>query len=165
MRPLPWLTVAAVFVAATAVPLRPPNNISENEAATRDDIRTVIDAEARYQAVNGGYFDRLECLAAPENCHPSYKGPPMLSRELADMANRWGYRRSFHTGPFPPEGTPSECSGTSVLSYAYVAVPVRPGVTGVHSYCGDSTARLCHKSDGSAFEVVDGLCPKDCQPF
>lgn len=165
MRPLPWLAVVAVSVAATAVPLTPPHDISENEAATRDDVRTVIDAEARYQAVNGGYFDRLECLGLPESCIPFYKGPPVLSRELADMVNRSGYLRSFHRGPFPPEGTPSECSPTSMLSYAYVAVPFRPGVTGVHTYCGDSTGRLCQNNDGAAFEVVDGLCPEDCQSF
>jgi hypothetical protein len=163
MRPLPWLTVVALSVAATAVPLGPPNDISENEAATLEDVRTVVDAEALYERANGGYFDRLDCLALPESCIPFYKGPPMLSRELADMANRSGYTRSFHPGPFPRDGTPSECSPTSILYYAYVAVPVSPGVTGVHSYCGDSTARVCRKSDGSAFALVDGLCPEDCQ--
>jgi hypothetical protein len=156
------LAVLAVSLAATAVPLTPPNSVGENEAATLDDVRAVIAAEALYERANGGYFDRLECLATPEGCIPLYQGPPMLSPELADMSNRWGYRRSFHKGPFPPEGTPSDCSPTSMLSYAYVAVPVSPGVTGVHSYCGDSTGRVCRKSDGSAFELVDGLCPEDC---
>jgi hypothetical protein len=81
----------------------------------------------------------------------------MLSRELADMANRSGYRRSFHPGMFPPDGIPIECPPTSLLSYAYVAVPVSPGVTGVRSYCGDSAGRVCHTTDGSAPQVVDWL--------
>ena len=164
MRLLPWLALAAVSMAA-ARPLAHPKDVREDEAATIDDILTVIDAEARYQAVNGGYFDRLECLVAPETCIPNYTGPAMLPPELAEMTNRWGYRRSFHPGPNPPDGTPADCSATSVLSYAYVAVPVTPGVTGVHSYCGDSTARVCRKSDGSVPKVVDGRCPEDCSSF
>ena len=161
MRLLPGLAVMAVSAATALALTAPVDQIHDNEAATLEDIRTIMDAEVHYQGVNGGYFDRLDCLVTPKTCIFPYDGPAtLLSRQLAEMANRSGYRRSFHLGPNPPDGTPMECSATSMLSYAFLAWPVEAGVTGVRSFCADSTGRICAFKDGVKPEVVEALCPE-----
>ena len=63
------------IVAAIAIPSLLRARVSANEAAAIGDVREVITAEARYQKANAGYFDRLECLAAPETVHPRSSRP------------------------------------------------------------------------------------------
>ena len=63
------------IVAAIAIPSFLRARVSSNEAAALGDVREVIMAEARYQKANAGYFDRLECLAAPRDVHPRASGP------------------------------------------------------------------------------------------
>jgi hypothetical protein len=43
-----------------------------------------------------------------------------------------------------------------------VAVPVQQGQSGVRAFCGDASGRLCYTVDGSAPEVVGGVCPENC---
>ena len=45
-----------------------------------------------------------------------------------------------------------------VKTFAYTAVPTGRGETGMRSYCGDSTGRVCVTEDGSEPAVVGGLC-------
>ena len=61
-----------------------PGGSPRNESGTIGDIRTIISAQAAYQSANAGYFDRLECLAAPRACLPSYPetAPVELSRDM-----------------------------------------------------------------------------------
>ena len=66
----------AGIVAAIAIPSLLRARVAANETATLADIRTVITAETRYQAVNRRCFGPLECLAAPATCLPAYSGPP-----------------------------------------------------------------------------------------
>ena len=98
------------IVAAIAIPSLLRARVSANEAATIGDIRAIISAQAQYQSANGGFYDRLECLAA----------------------------------------------------YAIVAVPATRNQTGVRSFCGDATGRICYEPDGADIAVVDGVCPSDC---
>jgi hypothetical protein len=161
MRLLPW--IAAIAVSATSATVASAQqDAAWNEAATRHDIRAVIKAEEAYAALNCGYFDRLDCLAAPETCIPYHKGPPLLSEALAELANRHGYRRSFHMAPSPSK-IRIKCSPTSVKAWAYVAVPVAPGFTGRQSFCADRSGRICQFKDGSEPKVVNGMCPQDCR--
>jgi len=148
------------IVAAIAIPTLLRARISANESAAIGDIRTVITAEAAYQSVNGGYYDRLECLAEPSRCIPGYSGPSVLSTEIARAAKKNGYRRSFHTGT-PVSPRPSAVSPTSMMSYAYVAVPDQQGTTGVRAFCGEPSGRICYRVDGFMPEDLADACPTD----
>jgi hypothetical protein len=135
-------------VAAIAIPSFLRARVSANEAATIGDIRTVISAEAAYQSYSGGSYGSPECLAAPTTCLPAYSGPTFLDPQLASAAAKSGYRRTFHVRP---------------ETFAYTAVPVEPGKTGVRGFCGDASGRICFTTDGSAPAVVDGACAQECR--
>lgn len=149
------------IVAAIAIPSLLRARVSANEAAAIADVRHVIAAEAQYQTANAGYFDRLECLAAPDQCIPGFHGGAMIEGRLLSAAEGAGYRRAFHSGP-PAEPTPARASKSSLMAFAYVAVPVQTGKTGVRSFCGDASGRICYSSGAAAPEPVLGVCPTDC---
>ena len=119
------LTPFIGIIAAIAIPSLMRARISANEAAMLGDLRTVVSAEAAYQTVNGGYYDRLECLGGPARCIPGYTGPSLLLPELANAAMKNGYRRTFHPG-LAASPRPATVSPTSMMSYAYVGVPDLP---------------------------------------
>jgi hypothetical protein len=155
-------------VAAIAIPSLLRARVSGNESATIGDIRSVISGEVAYQAANGGYYDTLECLGTPANCIPNYSGPTFLDPVIASGIPKSGYRRTMHLGPPPdsaPEGAP--ISPSSVTSYAYVAVPMNRGQTGVRGFCGDANGIICYTVDGSEPDVADGACVvgRGCTPL
>jgi len=158
------LTPVIGIIAAIAIPSLLRARVSANEAAMIGDLRTVVSAEAAYQTVNGGYYDRLECLAEPARCIPGYTGPSLLLPELAMAAKKSGYRRAFHPG-LAASPRPATVSPTSLMSYAYVGVPDQHGTTGVRAFCGDATGVICHQDRGVMPESLAGACPSDCQPF
>jgi hypothetical protein len=137
-----------LIIPAIAIPSLLRARLSANESATVGDIRTVISAEATYQATTGGY-GTLECLGAPETCSAQMGASPLLSAELASGAPLRGYQRTFHPGPVGPQG---------MYGFAYVAVPVVPGRTGIRGFCGDARGIICQTSDGTPPAVVDGTC-------
>ena len=103
---------------------------------------------------------RLECLVHPSGCLRGYPadGPAFLDASQAALGDKGGYRHSFHPGP-PPDEIPLRGSATSVRSFAYVAVPVEPGETGVRGFCGDSSGKVCFTLDGAAPSLLpDGTC-------
>ena len=149
------------IVAAIAIPSLLRARVSANEQAAISDVRTVIASEARYQAANAGYFDGLECLAAPGQCIPGFQGAAMVEDRLLSTGDEHGYRRRFHPGP-RAEPTPPRASKSSLMAFAYVAVPVQPGKTGVRSFCGDASGRICYTTGATAPEPVLGVCPAGC---
>ncbi|HEU0109158.1 MAG TPA: DUF4190 domain-containing protein [Vicinamibacteria bacterium] len=150
------------IVAAIAIPSLLRARVSANEAAALGDVRAVILAEAEYQKANAGYFDRLECLATPEQCIPAHHGPSLISASLVSSATENGYRRAFHPGP-RAQPTPPNASPSSLMAFAYVATPAAPGRTGVRTFCGDASGRICYAT-GAVVPVL-GACPEDCKPF
>jgi type II secretory pathway pseudopilin PulG len=158
------LTPFIGIIAAIAIPSLMRARISANESAIIGDIRTVIMAESAYQSANGGYYDRLECLAEPATCIPAYAGPTFLGPEMARAATKNGYRRSFHAGA-PASPRPATVSPTSMMSFAYAGVPDQQGRTGVRAFCGDDTGIVCARRDGLMSEVLAGACPSDCPPL
>jgi hypothetical protein len=50
------------------------------------------------------------------------------------------------------------------MAFAYVAVPVARGKTGVRSFCGDATGRICYTTTGVIVPEL-GVCPADCRRF
>ena len=150
------------IIAAIAIPSLLRARVSANESATLGDVRSVAAAEAAYQSINAGYYDTLECLAAPSRCVPGHSGPALMDGALATTTEKNGYRRTFHAGPPPDMPDPSKpVSPSSMTAFAYVAVPVQPGKTGVRSFCVDATGHVRAQGDGSAPEIVDGVCPTD----
>jgi type II secretory pathway pseudopilin PulG len=152
------------IVAAIAIPSFLRARVSANEAAAIGDVRAVIAAEAVYQKANAGYFDRLECLAAPDRCIPGHHGPSVMDSRLASTSVDKGYKRSFYPGP-RAEPVPPNASRTSLMAFAYVVTPVAPGRSGVRSFCGDATGVICYAPDTIVPEPAVGACPASCTPF
>jgi len=158
------------IVAAIAIPSLLRARVSANESAAIGDLRTVISAQATYASANGDNYDRLECLAQPTACIPGNRvtDPILLRGEILSTPTRRGYVFSFHPGPPPGELDTSRYSPSSVKTYAYVAVPVRAGQTGVRAYCSDSSGLMCFTRDGTAPRVEGGMCPtapSACEPL
>lgn len=134
--------------------------VEQNERNTIGDVRAVVAGEVAYRSPNGGFYDTLECLAAPTRCIPKYQGPTFLDPALASLETNHGYERSFHAGP-PAARLPKASSPSSLQSFVYVAVPIS-GMTGTRAFCGDSSGRVCSTPDGSPPQVVDGQCAPSC---
>jgi uncharacterized membrane protein YhaH (DUF805 family) len=153
------------IVAAIAIPSLLRARVSANEAAAISDIRSVIMAEAAYQSMNGGFYEgRLQCLAKPDDCLSNSTAPPFL--DGATLApTKSGYARELVAGPAGRD-LPPGLSRTSVTSYAFVLHPVTTGQTGVRSFCGDSSGRVCFDPLGRATLVdktgQDVQCSADC---
>lgn len=140
--------------------------IAANEVGTVADIRAVMTAQAGYQRVNSGFYDGdLTCLVDPQRCIPFYpaNAPSFLDRDLADVANRWGYRRVFTAGGYPSL-TPVAASPSSVTSYRYDAWPLTAGHTGVRAFAGDASGRICYTRDGTPVRhSSDGTLEPTCE--
>ena len=137
------------IIAAIAIPSFLRARVSANEAAAIGDLRTFISAQAAYQSSAEGAYGTPECLAKPASCIPNYQGPVFLDAELASLAPKTGYRRTFIPGP--PKGTGLE-------SYALVLEPIQPNQTGVRAFCGDASGIICHTATGSTPPVNEGAC-------
>jgi type IV pilus assembly protein PilA len=150
-----------LIVAAIAIPSLLRARVSANEAGAIGDVRTVISAQVAYASANGEYFDTLECLAAPQQCIPSYPAgsPVFLDQMFVQSGVKAGYQRNLHAGPAPFDLDPTRVSRSSMTAFAYVAVPIQQGRTGIRAFCGDSTGVVCHTADGRMPPIVDGQCP------
>jgi hypothetical protein len=152
-------TALAGIVLCAAGPfgvlLVPRAGPSAHESSTLGDVRSLLAAEAAYRAWNGGSYDRLECLSRPWECLPGYPEPVFfLEPEMASLQPRSGYDRFFFPGPAARAGK----SPSSISSWAYVAVPTRPGQTGTRGFCADSTERICVTADGSMPPIAEARC-------
>lgn len=139
-----------------------------SESTTLGDIRTIISAEVAYSSANLGFYDVPECLGTPQRCIPGYPvaARPFLDSQLGQTsAVKSGYRRVFHPGPgADPSGVRRVgASASSLVSYAYVAVPLVPGQAGLRAFCGDATGRICYTPDGRAPGIENGQCAASCE--
>lgn len=159
-------SVASLVLLLVAIPSLLPSRVTANENAAIGDIRAMISAQSYYQEVNGGQYDTLECLAAPVRCIPKYASsqPSFLDGSMLEPVSKH-YRRTLHPGPpSGPQGRGTRYSASSFTSFAYVAEPTEPGLTGVRAFCGDDTGMMCSASSGRLM-VKDGRCPRDCTPL
>jgi hypothetical protein len=143
--------------------------IEANEAKIVAFIRLLISAQAAYHSANGGWFEgSLPCLSNPwSGCIPNYPrtAPRFLAKEQTSLQTLNGYVPEFLPGP-PSASNPRVCSPTAVTQYAYRVVPEVPGVTGVRSFCGDSSAIICYRADGAPPAVFNGTCDLSaCRPL
>lgn len=122
----------------------------DNDSTTRGDLRTMASLQAAYAQENGGHYGRLQCLAEPASCGAAWSHPnPPLPRNFLE-AQRGGYRFDFRPGP--------EVSPSRITTFAYVAVPIKVGVTGQRGFCLDDTGRICVTTDGTAPPTAGGRC-------
>jgi Zn-dependent protease with chaperone function len=148
------------IIAAIAIPSLLRARVSANESAAIGDVRTMVSAQAAYQAGTGS-FGPLECLAAPATpgCLEGHLAnlPQFLDRQMADTSTQRGYRRIFVAGPRKP----TRLSPSGISSYCYAAVPVQPGQTGVRSFAADPTGRICFDRAGENL-CQEAMLPPDC---
>ena len=135
--------------------------IAANEAVAVGDIRTFITGQMLFMSLADGAFGELRCLRMPADCIAGVPEEQMMPPENL-VADRRGYKRTFHAGARvngpKAKGKPSPF----VKTFAYTAVPLVPGETGVRGFCGDSTGKVCVTPDGGAPAVSGGLCVKPC---
>ena len=155
------LIVVAIIgiIAAIAIPALLRARVSANESAALGDIRTVISAEAAYHAANGGFYGPLPCLTGPDqaNCIPNYpaSAPVFLDSQLASLNPKGGYGRTFVGGP--PTGLRQD-----IPCFAYHALPVVAGQSGVRGFVADCSGTICFTNDGSDIPTPTGTLPPAC---
>ena len=102
------------------------------------------------------------CRAAirlpPATCLPGYSGLNFLEPEFASATLKSGYQRTFHPGPAAAGAGGTAPPPQALESWAYVAVPVTQGTTGIRSFCGDASGRVCAVNAGS-IDASGGQCP------
>ena len=69
--------------------------MSGNEAAAVGTIRSVLAAENSYTAINGGFYDSLQCLTEPTRCLPTFSGPVFLDPLYRGSLTKGGYTFMF----------------------------------------------------------------------
>ena len=158
------------IVAAIAIPSLLRAKVSANESAAIGDVRSIISGQAAYSSFNGGFYaSRLECLSSAGDCIANFTSPLpderggkaqfVDPRTIASPKN--GYVREFVPGARAPG------SATSTSTFAFLAYPSNPGQSGVRSFCGDSSGRLCYDPRGGKdlIERVGGevQCSMRCE--
>lgn len=142
------LAIPAIgIIAAIAIPSLLRARVSANESAAIGDVRTVISGQAAYQSVNRAnmYAGRAECLWQPSRCNAGYEGPTFVDASVF-QSPKGGYNRELVGGP---GGEPH------VAEFAFIALPATPGQTGVRSFCGDATGRVCAMQVGMREALVE----------
>ena len=151
--PAVFAVLIAAFAGFAAVVFSPHHCHFIPEATAIGDVRTVMSAEKDYAALNGGRYATLDCLAGRGVCGGRLPPTgPLLSVELLS-AERLGFRRVFHPGA-PAPGT---ASSSAFATFAYTAVPIEWGRSGVRSFGGDDRGVVCATLGPSA-PVVGGRC-------
>ena len=114
-------------MAAVVIPAWLRSRMQGGEFPPIGDARTVLSAELAYASANGGFYDRLECLARPATCIPGYaaNGPSFIDPMLASLRTKHSYLRRFYAGPRPSaeEIAKAKASPSSVKAFAYVLLP------------------------------------------
>lgn len=153
------------IIAALAIPSLLRARMLGNEAAAIGRIRSMMSAQAAYSVSNNNQYGTPECLAAPAQCLADYppNAPAFLSRELASDPVRSGYQFRFDGGDRSDGIEAGSAVARSFPAWVYTAEPTTPGTTGVRSFCGDSTGRICAYGDGRTPRPDAGRCPADCE--
>lgn len=124
------------------------------------ELQVYAAAQESYAVLNGGYFDRTECLVQPGCIPGSPAGAGTLHERFLEIT-RGGYEFRLLMGPTPLR-TPG-VSPTSVTAFAYVALPL-PESSDSSGYCIDANRRPCQFAPSDEVPVVDGWCTGTCVP-
>jgi len=168
-----WIVLAAALqVGGTEGTAPQEGPVDAETLRVRDravvlDVRTVMMAARLFAARNGAYYGPFECLTRPETCLPGFppEEAPFLDPTHDWLETRHGYERKYHLGPKAGEGDAERVGAVaeSYRSFAFTAVPARPGQTGIRAFCGDSSGKICFTADGSPPGVRDGKCAPPCK--
>jgi type IV pilus assembly protein PilA len=157
------LIVVAIIgiIAAIAIPSLLRARVSANEAAAIGDTRTVISAEAAFQGALGAYGP-ISCLTTPADaaCAPNYPtdAPTFLDPAVGSLVAKDGYTRSWNDGA---NLTNAQLPANGIATYCYDATPITQNQTGVRSFGGDASGRVCYDQTGAAI-CTGGSLPATC---
>ena len=135
--------------------------LAANEAMAVNDLRTLITGEMLFMSLADGAYGRLECLHRPSDCILGIPEEQMLEHAYL-AADRNGYRRKFHAGQAVTNAKAKGAPSLFVKTFAITATPLVPGETGVRSFCGDHTGRVCVSPNATPPAVSGGECPTPC---
>lgn len=136
-----------------------PSEPADPHAAMLADMEAYATAQLIYSQLNGGYYDRTECLVAG-NCIPGQDSidSPLDARFLE--AERFGYRFEARLAA-PPSPRPDGVSATSVGSFAYYALPGGSSTSGP-GYCIGPSLDVCTFDSAAPSSWEPGECPSVC---
>ncbi len=134
--------------------------IAANEAMAVTDLRTLMTGESLIMGLTNGVYGEFRCLHRPSDCIKDIPEEQMLDKAYLAI-ERNGYRRKFHAGEKVTDN-PRAKGAAFVKTYAFTAVPIVPGESGMRSFCGDHTGRVCVKTDGGEPAVTGGSCANPC---
>jgi prepilin-type N-terminal cleavage/methylation domain-containing protein len=145
------LIVVAIIgiIAAIAIPSLLRARVSANEAGTIGDVRAVISAQAAFQSAANGWYAPITCLSTPTSCIIGYptNAPTFADATMTATTPKSGYNRTFSAGTIPAT-LPATLAGV-VDGFCYGAVPSTIGQTGVRSFGGDASGRVCQLISGA----------------
>ena len=155
------LIVVAIIgiIAAIAIPSLLRARVSANEAGTIGDIRSVISAQAAFQSSASGWYAPIVCLSTPSGCLVNYSGPTFADQNMAALAPKSGYNRTFSPGVVP-SALPTTLVGV-VDGFCYGATPSTQNQTGVRGFGGDASGRVCQDLAG-VNQCTAVLMPATC---
>ena len=151
---------AAVVVLLCALALGAPGvgEPDRPESTALGVIRAIQSGELAYAAINGGYYDTLECVAGP-SCVPGVRSArAFVDPDLAAARERRGYRFEFHAGPAPAPGSDERRSRSAVTRFAVVAIPLAAQAAEHRAFCGDDTGAIYFTRVGTVPRVEGGRC-------
>ncbi len=166
-----FLTVALVGLSSLGPPAQDAK-LDEEALRGRDraallNVRTVLLAQKQFASRNGALYGPFECLTKPETCLPDFpkEDAPFLDPTYDWLETRLGYERRFHPGPKATEDELRRAKAVpdSLKAFAFTAVPVKSGETGLRAYCGDATGKICFTADGATPGIREGRCVPPCQ--
>ena len=144
-----------------------PETLRLRDRAALLDVRTVMMASKQFAARNGALFGPLTCLTQPETCLTGFPKDeaPFLDPTHDWLETRHGYQRKFQLGPKtgPDVLRAAGASPESSRSFTFTTTPEMPGQTGLRSFCGDASGKICFVASGAPPTVKDGRCAPPCQ--
>ena len=146
------LIVVAIIgiIAAIAIPSLLRARVSANEAGTIGDVRAVISSQAAFQSAANGWYAPIACLSVPSSCILGYptNAPTFADATMVALTPKSGYNRTFSPGSVPST-LPTASLALVVDGFCYGAVPSTVGQTGVRSFGGDASGRVCQDINGA----------------
>jgi hypothetical protein len=160
--------VVLSVIAFVTLPFRVGSGLPSRESSAMSRLKSFVSSEAIYAGANGGLYGTPECLVTPSQCLANYPAgnPVFLTPDFLASENR-GYTFTFHPGnkPSAEEIKTAGAVPGSLKTWAYAAIPVAPGRSGVRSFCIDETGVLRMTTDGTIPSVVGGRCPETMTPI
>jgi prepilin-type N-terminal cleavage/methylation domain-containing protein len=158
------LIVVAIIgiIAAVAIPSLLRARIAANEAAAIGDVRSVVTSEHAYAASNGAVYGLITCLGTPGLCGFPAATAPFVDSNIAALATKQGYRRTF----YPGTPTPGAVDPGGISTFVYGATPVSVAQTGNRGFAGDHSGVICMDVTGSLpVTTAPGALAPVCTPL